>query len=259
MALFRKNLRKEIQKLMREFKSPKFKIPENWLWWKRRDFQLHKIEESDLQVIRDVKILQKRGELNHRLTESIFKEAYELLGILERMLHQPDVSIETQKAEAHIADKLIKELAELLELTKRSLESLSETAKNRFTQKFGSNFSIEINQRLDGGFNLNIKSIHYPKNYTQMQFNKGRSFIKYISVDESIGGKRFVTQLIEAGIFVTKELGGSYIGGHIARLSILRIFERLLGKQRIEEGIGKRYGKLEDLLIGNIGSFYMRI
>lgn len=121
MGLFRKNLKKEIQKLVTELKNPYFRVPESWTWWKKGKIKLEMIEEVDLLILRDIRKLHKEGKLNTELTSKIIYLCKELRNILSNMLRQRNPPPNLQTKEARVVNTLIEELDSLIESTVRFL------------------------------------------------------------------------------------------------------------------------------------------
>lgn len=121
MGLFTTNFKEELQELITKIESKDFQLPENWVWWNKRESALLAIEEADITIIKEIKKLYKKGHLNRKLTSEILRLAIDLRDEIERMRKKPDLEHQAQRAQ-HI-NGLIAELDAFLneELTIETL------------------------------------------------------------------------------------------------------------------------------------------
>jgi len=233
MSLLRTDLRKEIQSLSRRLALRKFKIPDNWVWWDHSEINLHLIEEIDLHILSDIKKLQKKRQMNQLLAENIFKHSYRLYTILERMLDEKTPDKEEQISEAHIANRLMLELFELINQTRNSIDNIANNAIEKFNDNFGNEFSIDIKVAAHGGYDIMIRLKSENNTFVDIQFTNKTGYIHMINVNERLQGSGIGTRLISTTAFIIKELGGRYLGAYITHIAILRIYTKMFGQRKL--------------------------
>lgn len=108
MGLFKTNFKGELQRLIRDIEKPNFQLSTKWVWWRKREESLLRIEREDIEVIAEIKRLYHKGRINRRLTSEILRLAIELRDGIERMRNAQDQQLQPEKIQ-HI-NNLIQEL-----------------------------------------------------------------------------------------------------------------------------------------------------
>ena len=99
MSLFGPNFKKEIQKLISKVESEDFQLPDNWALWNKKEESLRAIEEADVEIIKEIKKLYKKGHSNRRLTSEILRLATESRHEIKEMRKKLDLEHQSQQAQ----------------------------------------------------------------------------------------------------------------------------------------------------------------
>ncbi|MDP7323748.1 MAG: hypothetical protein QF632_03230 [Candidatus Woesearchaeota archaeon] len=116
MAILRRGISGEIEKMKRQLHSPSFKVPDNWFWWDKKIAHFNEIVYADVAVVKRIHIfyLHAKEKKKTELTEKILQLARELRKDIDIILQQSAPDARTQKNEAMVVNELIRSLDRLL-------------------------------------------------------------------------------------------------------------------------------------------------
>jgi len=114
MSWFRKDISKELRKLLKDLGIKKAEISKDWEWRSRKLKHLNDLEETDIRLIRDIQILQKYSRDNPELSTRIIYLAGELKKDIEQLIGLVKLQTNVPKEKIELAKKMTGELEILL-------------------------------------------------------------------------------------------------------------------------------------------------
>ncbi|MBU1198492.1 MAG: hypothetical protein KKF46_00315 [Nanoarchaeota archaeon] len=121
MALFKKDMNDELNKLIEKIDDPKIRLPKHWFWWDKKIETFKAIEKIDIQILQDIQKLHSLGKDKPEISEKIIYLAKELQTFLMDMRNKHlDTSKDKEKAD--FVNGLILQIKSLLLQEKGYLE-----------------------------------------------------------------------------------------------------------------------------------------
>jgi len=109
MSIFHKNLPAEIAELSEELEKSLSKLPRTWDWHARQDVSIQNLDETDLEILRDIEQLYKKGRIDGHFGRAIIEAAKKLHSEIQKLRNS-----ELKEKEGKILSEMTKTLESLL-------------------------------------------------------------------------------------------------------------------------------------------------